>query len=404
MHVLFLHSYMITCFQIIQYIVFTAGETTCDAQASKSSVAAGTPNAGGDTSPIKEYLMRHKWANKWDKRSLSLDLDFKGKIITAIEDKRKKMVSHFIPEESSSNRSSSPMPQSHSIPELGSMTTATSSTSISSDGGCQGNTVTPSNFSNTLYGEKSASSNNLLGEYSSLPSTGEEDEFEEIGTDPLDITPLVDPYFGQDASLQSLKFIVPADELLDGDFHGPLSSSTSSFIPLVAPFGMSSEEQNASNSSEAGRVDTKGVSAGTASSAPLLTPSQLYYENTMEDLSFSHLVYTMIWDVIRHNNTKYWIGLLALNILVPWGSFLSSVVWFLLGSMGTGIVFSSLVDVRTRDTQQQQDEEKSESLKRMEQNLSDAVDRSPLRNFEDEVADSNIKVGDLKIPTVCQVN
>ncbi|CAG7729362.1 unnamed protein product [Allacma fusca] len=54
--------------------------------------------SGGDVSPLKEML-KHKWANKWEKRSLSLDLDLKGKIITAIEDKRKSIFSQFIPEE-----------------------------------------------------------------------------------------------------------------------------------------------------------------------------------------------------------------------------------------------------------------------------------------------------------------
>ena len=54
--------------------------------------------SNGDVSPLKEML-KHKWANKWEKRSLSLDLDLKGKIITAIEDKRKSIFSQFIAEE-----------------------------------------------------------------------------------------------------------------------------------------------------------------------------------------------------------------------------------------------------------------------------------------------------------------
>lgn len=95
----------------------------------QSSSGSSSKPTGGDISPLKEYILKHKWANKWEKRSLSLDLDLKGKIITAIEDKRRSFVSHFYNEDDEATNNSATTTAPHTEPSAASSLNLKSSSS-----------------------------------------------------------------------------------------------------------------------------------------------------------------------------------------------------------------------------------------------------------------------------------
>ncbi|CAL8124139.1 unnamed protein product [Orchesella dallaii] len=293
-----------------------------------SPSSSSTSKQPGDVSPLKEYIMKHKWANKWEKRSLSLDLDLKGKIITAIEDKRRSFVSHFYNEE---DEDPTLISTSQSIPEQLISTQDEDCDSIHSDSlivRSHGYNFQEEN--NTDYYEEFQLS-------SSLPCTPA--EFKPTNT----ITSTIDPVLNennlrdliieeigvdccnQDISMELggaalREFVLPPDSLREL-FQGiPALYNPPAVVGSSRPFPI--------------QTVIEPETQLTRTPSEEITPENESYT----DLSVSSLVKRILHDIVRDTWVKYWVAVFACLILLNLPNFITNGLWFALGVMGAIIV------------------------------------------------------------------
>ena len=252
----------------------------------------------GEVSPLKEYI-RKSWANKFDKKSLSLDLDSRGrKIITAIEDKRKSIVSHFIPEEGLV------MPSTSVITEhKGEVSTYSS------------NTETESNrvftFDSSTQQVSSNFTQQLSADTSSTTSTVE--DYEEIGVDyiaNMDDPTIFDPHDGKSwfEHLESIDY----------------------FAWTKSPDGL--QERPLGRRSDAVEEATSISSDADDANNPPTGPA------------ISSVFINMFHSLTLHPWTKLLIAVLGAGLFIPMNSFVLSLFWFIIGILFSAIIFQSLTE------------------------------------------------------------
>jgi len=237
----------------------------------------------GETSPIKEYI-RKNWTNKWDKKSLSLDLDLRGKIKTAIEDKRKSIVSHFIPEETGIAQSTTA-----TIPEH---TGETLSASQSDSNRVFTYDKTTQQVSSNI------TQNNPVKSQPYHATT----EYEEIGIDFL-------ACLEQEGRLDEL-LSYDSVEMANLEWNCPPASCVEKFEGVLA-----------------------SIDADPSSGFPPVQDEFIPF--TTQGLNFG-------MKLLEHFLTKYFIGLLCAAILLPLNSFLAASITFICGILCTMVVSQTI--------------------------------------------------------------
>jgi hypothetical protein len=321
---------------------------------------------------IKE---KHKWAHKWDKKSLSLDLDLKGKIRTAIEDKKKSILSNFIPEESAS---AGAMSQSQSIPDnitsRANNTTAESSednsiSSNSNSSSSSNNAASGSGHQGKFQRSSSKTRHNSSGNCSQATLEGDSashsperkleqpEDVEEIGLE------MTESHCGrlleESLIVQLCEFYVPGEHLVEHYGGLPTLYQPSSLISgfRIIPIERSSDTdlQEDGSIAQPRTITPPPGDLSTAAPSPLdeESPSSqaVFWASGFprDDLRVSVLLVDLLRDSLDNCLTKYWFAWAASNLLLPISGFWAAFSWFLLGVFATIILGWSIIAPKVKE-------------------------------------------------------